>query len=328
MPGAGEPEVQLTALVEGTSQGLPDLGGVGAVTVLPDGRIVVLDPVTPGVLVTDSTLSGGYFYGTKGDGPGEFREPVSVGALSDGRIAVLDRGLGRITLFTSAGDGRHLEPAVSLRLGVPAEAMCVLPGDTLLIYGYHEGSRLHLFDVNGEHLRSLAPADTTLSPMALSLVTQGSVACDPGEGVAVLTSRFLPKVEAVDFRSGHVEWSDSLAPFHAVGVLDRGSSVTISSGPAGTSIITSQFPFGDYWIFQAAIEKPPHERAVDTLTTYIYQRRTGTWLPARHDAPLMFPVRGQQVLTWQVSARKMTAGIGLARLSVGDHRVLRDPFAP
>lgn len=77
-------------------------GGVSAVAT--DGeRIYVADRQVPAVRIYDSQGRHLGDLGRVGEGPGEFRDPASIGILPDGRVAIFDWRLRRLTVFGADG---------------------------------------------------------------------------------------------------------------------------------------------------------------------------------------------------------------------------------
>ncbi|HXF95253.1 MAG TPA: hypothetical protein VNI61_04040 [Gemmatimonadales bacterium] len=184
----------------------------------------------------------------------------------------------------------------------------------LLVYGLRLGSRLHVVDLDGRRLRSFASADATLSPMAQDLLAQGRIWCNPQRDEVLVSSKFLQLVEAFQISTGQRVWVDTLRPFRTIALSDRGTRVTISSGRAGFSLVSSLFSIGDYRLFQTTYESRLDNPAVDTIVTYVYSRRTGTWFPPQFDVPLLLPLRGAKVLSVEESDR---LEIKLHRLAIG-----------
>jgi hypothetical protein len=71
-----------------------------------DRRLHMLDPQQRRVHVVDSSGAHLFSFGVSGDGPGEFRSPVGVQALADGRIVVADSGHEAFLVFSP--DGAYL----------------------------------------------------------------------------------------------------------------------------------------------------------------------------------------------------------------------------
>lgn len=305
--------IRLQPTARATSTQLHNLATVADAAMDRQKRVYILDPTAPGIVITDSTLRRIGFYGRRGSGPGEFREPVSIGILANGRVAVLDRALGRITLFDVTEGGASLQPRRTINLNIMSEAMCVLPGDQLLIYGFNAGRRLHLFGVDGRRSRSFAPPGATLSPMALGLLTRGKMVCDAEHDQVVVSSRLLPAIEAFRVSTGARTWVGTLTPFRAIRVYDQGSRVTISSGPSGVSLVTGLVSTGEYMVFQTIYDSRTDGAKADTIMTYVYSRRTGQWLPRGDRAPLLFGLGRDAALS--------VHGIGQMEMEVRLNRV-------
>jgi hypothetical protein len=86
----------------------PDAGfsRIGAVTTLPDGRVLVLEALDRQVRIYGAEGRLERTIGRAGDGPGEFQGPLRFGMLAD-TLWVADLGSGRITLLDL--EGRVLE---------------------------------------------------------------------------------------------------------------------------------------------------------------------------------------------------------------------------
>jgi hypothetical protein len=91
----------------GSVDGPDALTRIGGVLVADDGRIFVLQSQEQHVKVFDARGRLVRKVGRKGEGPGEFRNPVSI-TLQRDTLWVVDDGLRRITAF-HADDFRHLE---------------------------------------------------------------------------------------------------------------------------------------------------------------------------------------------------------------------------
>lgn len=293
----GQGRVELQTIARTPSQTLSGLGLVLDAVAGPSGKVYILDPTRPGIVVTNRQLKPLGSFGRRGSGPGEFREPVSLIRLSYDRIAVLDRALGRVTVLATDGDGSSLRLESMATLNFTADGMCGLAPDTVLIHGYHGGYRLHILDAEGRHVRSFAPPDTQLSPMALGLRVQGRIACELQEDEVLVTSRFWPVVEAFRVRSGHRFWIDTLSPFRPVHLTDRGASVSIESASAGASLIRNAFNLNDYRVFQTVYDSRTDGVTIDSVLTYLFDRQRKRWLPVEHHLPVVFKVDSSTVLS-------------------------------
>lgn len=83
---------------------------------LPDGRVVVSDPIEQALLRIDLATGRAEPLGRVGEGPGEYRSPDRLFALPDGATLVTDLGNGRLSVF--GADGRYRE-SVPIVVGTP-----------------------------------------------------------------------------------------------------------------------------------------------------------------------------------------------------------------
>lgn len=103
-------------IVQGSGGSRPDAGGlqvvplgqadavygepfsvVSTVRELPDGRVVVADPLGQVVVRIDLGTGAADTVGTVGEGPAEYRQPDAVWPLPGGRSLLVDLGNGRLT---------------------------------------------------------------------------------------------------------------------------------------------------------------------------------------------------------------------------------------
>jgi hypothetical protein len=90
------------------------VGKLEDATRFPDGRIALLDVDRRAVVFVDSTGRTMSVVGRRGEGPGEFQFPSSVGRCQADSLYVWDRGLARVSIFSPTGSYvRELRPAVT-----------------------------------------------------------------------------------------------------------------------------------------------------------------------------------------------------------------------
>lgn len=296
-PPSDAQQIRLEATARTTSSQLHELGIVADAAADAAGRVFILDPSLPRIVIADRHLRTLGHFGRRGSGPGEFRDPVAVKALASGEVAVLDRALGRITLFGVDPGGTTARPLRTISLEFISESMCALPDGGFLVYGSHAGQRLHVIRPDGRLVRSFAPAEPGLSPMARSLLTRGRMACDLRRDEVLVSSRFLPTVETYRISTGERTWTGRLEPFRETIVSDGGGQASIASGPNGISLVSNVVTAGDYFVFQASFESRTDGATVDTTTTYVYSRSLREWLPHSVRAPLMFGLDDGRVLS-------------------------------
>jgi len=88
-------------------------GSIEVVTHTADGNILALD--RPACCVREFTPEGEFVrqFGRKGTGPGEFVNPLSMVRLSDGRVGILDTGMGGLHTFTPDGEWEGLATEIT-----------------------------------------------------------------------------------------------------------------------------------------------------------------------------------------------------------------------
>lgn len=79
-----------------------DFGTIQTVRELPDGRVLVADPLGNALYVVDLEAGTRSMLGSEGEGPGEYRQPDAVWALPGGETLLIDLGNGRTQTLTAA----------------------------------------------------------------------------------------------------------------------------------------------------------------------------------------------------------------------------------
>lgn len=261
-----------------------------------NGRVLILD-ARARVTVADSRLRVLTVVARQPGGPMLFRDPVSVGILADGRVAVLDRARQVIRMLRLNQGGTALIEADTVAISTPAEGMCVASANTFLIYGALAGSRLHVFDMRGRLLRSFAPADSIWSAPAQDQLAMGRIGCDVTNDEVTVTSAFLPIVEAFRISTGERTWVDTLRPFRASTVTDRARGVSVRTGPGGHSLVQTVLTLPGCRLLQAVYVGRQDGGRTDTVVSYLYRNAARGWEPAQLGIPLLFPLRGSSVLS-------------------------------
>ena len=123
----------------------PFLSEVGEVAVGSDGRLIVEDSQAAEVWVFEPSTDP-MALGSRGDGPGEFRNIVSITVGRADSIFVFDRRQARMTVFNSSG---NLSEVIDLPRGVEGEG-------TFLVSAWPVGDRVLL-----QSIRFSEPADLT-----------------------------------------------------------------------------------------------------------------------------------------------------------------------
>jgi hypothetical protein len=318
----GDLEVRLTLeSSRARSDPLP-LGAIRDAIADSAGLLFIIGDGGGRVAITDRNLRTIGSLDRDSTGAALFQDPVSLALVPGQHPAVLDRTLRRVTVLSTQDGTDAVRIARVVRLSIPAEDMCALADGTLLIYGFIDGMRLHVVDAAGESLRSFAPADPELSPMAQHMTTLGRIACDREHDEVLVTSAMTPVVEAYRISTGKRTWQDALTPFRPPRIIDKDRSVTFESGAAGYSRIVSVFSVGDYRVLQTIYDARLDEARRDTILTYVYSRRDRAWSRPDMGLPVLHWLGGDLVLS---RAAGRPGAVEVGRLSVADaHRGARD----
>jgi hypothetical protein len=114
-----------------------------------DGSMYVVDGFTNSRIVQfDKTGAFVKSWGTKGDGPGQFKSPHAIAIDRDGRIYVADRGNSRVQIFDA--DGKYLDMWPNIRF---PDAMLVTPDSHVWVSDGTTGKLLQ-YDSTGKLLSS------------------------------------------------------------------------------------------------------------------------------------------------------------------------------
>jgi hypothetical protein len=87
--------------MEGPAELLFD--GIEDIAFLPDGGLAVLNRYSQEVRLFNGDGSFGGVLGGKGEGPGEFRDPIQVTLIGSDSLSAWDWGLNRVTVFPLSG---------------------------------------------------------------------------------------------------------------------------------------------------------------------------------------------------------------------------------
>lgn len=204
----------------GTALSLPSDVAIGT-----GGRAYVVDGGNHRVVVFSP--SGQYLFaiGRKGEGNGEFRDPVGIGTDAQGRIYVADSGNHRIQMFDANG---RFSGAFPTGRGRPIDVAPDPDGKTLYVTGGH---RLTVYSPTGQVLRQWGsegqsqgefryPASVLVAPSGLVYVVdalntrvqifdpQGQFVFQVGEWGVLPGQFFRPKGVALDSQ-GRIYVTDS-----------------------------------------------------------------------------------------------------------------------
>jgi hypothetical protein len=197
-PHGGDPDAEP---IGGTVLAGGDLFGMPTRLEVAGGELLVLDRYRSEPVVALDRRSGRLLrsFGREGDGPGEFRSPVSF--VTDGSgVAVLDVGLNRVTRLASGPDGFTLRATTQLALESAATDLVLTPGGDFLVSGFIADGRLARVDRDGGLVAYEGrPAGLDgLPPERRMEALQGTLRATPARDRLVRTRRFASRLEIVD----------------------------------------------------------------------------------------------------------------------------------
>lgn len=301
-----QPEFSLEVKPAASSLSLGELDSIADATSDGRGHILLLDPPRALITVTDTTLREIASWPWRVDGVTRFWDPVEIGRVGKGTIAVLDRATHRITILTISADGTNFKVERTLTVALRnVEGMCPVSGGDFLVYGFDSGQRLHV--VNGRTgavTRSFGPADPALHEKAQEITTQGRIACDQARDEVMVSTWFLDRVEAFHISTGQEAWTDRLVPFRAIRLEDLGDRVSMTSGHTGYSRLSVAFYRGDFRVFQTIFASRRDSVKADTVVTYFFSRQKNAWAAPQLRWPVVIPVDSELALAVTSTPRR------------------------
>ncbi|MEX2530599.1 MAG: 6-bladed beta-propeller [Gemmatimonadota bacterium] len=215
----GEPMLDLG---EAAAPDEPVFGHIVDVAWGPGGAILVLDGHHRRLSAFGP--DGGFLRqaGRAGEGPGEFLAPIAVEVVGE-NVLVFDAGLARVQRFRLDDEGLRFVDSVRLPAG--ARGFCAID-DLLVTIGYSEGELVHIFTLEGEHVRSFGHPFHD-DPVVAQLASNGHVLCVGGDAPAVVVVPMNFPTVYVYGLDGTLRWSVELPGF------DGG---TVGRSPSGTGV--------------------------------------------------------------------------------------------
>ena len=192
--GAAAGELRGSVLAGGAELGMPTRLEVTG------HELVVLDRYGTEPIVALERRSGRLLrgFGREGDGPGEFRSPVSL-VVDGSRVAVLDVGLNRVTWLEASADDFTLQGTTQLELESAATDFVLTPGGDFLVSGFLADGRLARVGRDGGLVAYVGPSVELddLPRVRRIEALQGTLRAATGGGRVVRTHRFASRIEIV-----------------------------------------------------------------------------------------------------------------------------------
>lgn len=212
-------------------------GAISSIAIVPDGRVLVLDPQAREVRVfrdTEPALPALQTLGGHGSGPGEFLTPRTL-VLGPGEHLWVLEIRGDASVFRLNGDS--VEFSHRVRLGREVWDACILE-ERLYVHGMRGGDRgaVHVYDMEGRWSHSFGEIYRTTNPIVRHQLSQGHIACVDNPPLVLVAPAHLPELRAYD-PEGRLLWWVSLTGFRPLGISSvqeprtgrRGSRMTFPS---------------------------------------------------------------------------------------------------
>lgn len=285
--------VELTVRAQASLERLGEPGAIVGAAESNRGALYILDARARITIVNRQLRRVGAF-GQQPGGSLAFREPLAIGVLSDGRVAVLDGARQAITLLRSTPGNASLLPVDTVIIGAAAQGMCILSDDKFLIYGARRGMRMHVYSAGGTLERSFAPADSGLPAAAQDQLAMGEVACPRGRDEVLVSSAFSPVVEAFRISTGQQLWGDTLRPYRPATITIRNQGMSIRTPREGHSVVVAALGVGGCRLFQTAFRGRQDGVSADTVVSHLYRNGEAT---AFLHLPRLVPVGNNKALS-------------------------------
>ena len=197
---AGDRSLIGTVLAEGDQFGMPT-----QITVAGD-ELLLIDRYSNRQVLAVDRWAGHLLrsFGAKGEGPGEFKAPVSLVVDERKEVAVLDAGVNRITWLrpTTARGGSEfglVATAEIVAASVITDLATTRDGQ-FLGFGLLKSGRLLRLDRDGVPVETYGeqPSADGLNPGRRAELFQGSLRSAPGLGRHLLANRFASRIEVFD----------------------------------------------------------------------------------------------------------------------------------
>lgn len=258
----------------------PELfGRISDVALDAEGRILVLDAENREVRIFESDGAFVGAFGSRGEGPGEFRSPDHMVLLEDGHLLVEDPGRPQIfepkeTTF------RHL---AQVEVPFGAYGACTLE-EKIYLQGLSAETPehgIHVYSRAGERLRSFGPAYEAPDEFLRTQMTRGSLACDRATGTIVFAFTYGPLVYGFA-PDGTLRWTTRLTDLEvspADYVRKGGRRGLHYRREPGMGFVTSLVDAPGPGILAQTLEAPPEQSgsgaARHVIHTYLLGAPTG-----------------------------------------------------
>lgn len=246
------------------------------------GNVYVLDRHSAQVRIFDSEGAFVAAIGKPGEGPNEFRDPSALELLSNGRVAVADRG-ATLKVFSPTEQGYELESNVQLSL--TPEGMCAT-GDEVFAAGWQRASNTIIHHATGSSTgqqRSFGSGYRSDSWLVQDQLSDGRIACLDDPARVVFAFEHLPVLRGYDADEGTLVWEagiDGYAQMKITETLSANgeSGVAFSAREVQDNLVSVTRVASGHFLLQYLRANPQDVRsgvAEPSTRTYLIDAATG-----------------------------------------------------
>lgn len=285
----------------------PDIFGFEMdVAIDGSGQLVVLDRRNYAVKVFKPTGEYVGGFGRAGSGPGEFLDPQAIEVLSDGRLAVVDRG-NRINMYARTDFGfSFLE---THRVEVVPERACSA-GDRVFSSGWRMADNTMIHEVPirpGQSTQHFGRGYKSRHWIVQDQLSDGPIACLERPSRVVLAFQRIPVVRGYDADTGTLLWESLLEDYLQPPVVEQrradGQPRVFFSAEGKRDIVASLTPIGDdHVLLQTMRAEPVSDPSVEPeiqVRSYLIHAMSGQGAFIADSLPIIAVMTDQHyVATW------------------------------
>lgn len=285
----------------------PDIFGFEMdVAIDGSGQLVVLDRRNYAVKVFKPTGEYVGGFGRAGSGPGEFLDPQAIEVLSDGRLAVVDRG-NRINMYARTDSGfSFLE---THRVEVVPERACSA-GGRVFSSGWRmaDNTMIHEVPVTpGQSTQHFGRGYESRHWIVQDQLSDGPIACLERPSRVVLAFQRIPVVRGFDADTGTLLWESLLEDYLQPPVVEQrranGPPRVFFSAEGKRDMVASLTPVGDdHVLLQTMRAEPVSDPSVEPeiqIRSYLIHAMSGQGAFIADSLPIIAVMTDQHyVATW------------------------------
>ncbi len=287
------------------------------------GNVYVLDRHNAQVRIFDSLGTFVGAIGQPGQGPNEFRDPSALALLSNGRVAVADRGAA-LKVFAPTETGYQVEYNVQLSL-VP-EGMCA-DGNQVFAAGWQRSSNAIIHhavgEYNGRQHNSFGRGYRSESWLVQDQLSDGRIACLGDPTRVVFAFELLPVLRGYDARDGTLVWEAGIDGYAQMKITeinsaDGQSAVSFSAREVQDNLVSVTRATSNHVLLQYLRGNPQDVRsgtAEPSTRTYLVDAATGRGALI-DSVPLMAAMDSvRQVAMWLLPYPRLEVRVVLSHLT-------------